>query len=297
MYLGYADVADEGFPSIILYDKKGDCFEFTLCDDKILLYNCQNGSLQRALSRNPLSVRLLNASIFRNLGIEKTAGEVYQLPQTIGDSALGWTLTQSFPRKDIWLYTDVNSGDSLLISGLNFYQSIFPSDVRPLSLSCQDLNADGNDEIIAICQDDAAQRLYILQQGSGDIIPFGIITQRDLNYWMDSSFGEYADNDDLVEISMDIDPSVSLQFSRTALLGDMAAGKYINNQTEEHYQNTEFSIEDGKLTVKTVRVLHFRLKDQDVFIPCAKISAAIQYLGRYESEPFHFTDFVIRPLS
>ena len=97
MYLGYADVADEGFPSIILYDKKGDCFEFTLCDDKILLYNCQNGSLQRALSRNPLSVRLLNASIFRNLGIEKTAGEVYQLPQTIGDSALGWTLIQSVP--------------------------------------------------------------------------------------------------------------------------------------------------------------------------------------------------------
>ena len=297
VYLGYADVADEGFPSIILYDKKGDCFEVTLCDDKILLYNCQNGSLQRALSRNPLSVRLLNASIFRNLGIEKSAGEVFQLPQTIGDSALGWTLTQSFPRKDIWLYTDVNSGDSLLISGLNFYQSIFPSDVRPLSLFCQDLNADGNDEIIAICQDDTAQRLYILQQGSGDIMPFDIITQGDLNYWMDSSFGEYADNDDLVEISMDIDPSVSLQFSRTALLGDMAAGKYINNQTEEHYQNTEFSIEDGKLTVKTIRVLHFRLKDQDVFIPCAKISATIQYLGRHESEPFLFTDFVIRPLS
>ena len=114
---------------------------------------------------------------------------------------------------------------------------------------------------------------------------------------MDSSFGEYADNDDLVEICMDTDPSVSLQFSRTALLGDMADGKYVSNQTEDHYQDVEFSINDDCISVAAVRVLHFRLKDQDAYIPCAEVSAKIQYLSRQESEPFVFTDFAIRPLS
>ena len=297
VFLGQADVADEGQPSIKLFDKQGNRLEITLSNDKLLLYDCQNGSLQRALSRDPLTVRMLKASIWKNLGIEKSSEEVFQLPQTIREEALGWTLIQSVPSKDIWLYMDVKSGDSLLLSGLSSFQSIFPSDVRPLSLSCQDLNADGNDEIIAICQDDTAQRLYILQQGSGDIMPFDIITQGDLNYWMDSSFGEYADNDDLVEISIDSAPSVSLQFSRTALLGDMADGKYVSNQTEDHYQGMEFFIDDGCISVKAVRILHFRLKDQDAYIPCAEVSAKIQYLGRQESEPFVFTDFTIRPLS
>ena len=192
---------------------------------------------------------------------------------------------------------DVKSGDSLLLSGLNYSQSIFPSDVWPLSLSCQDLNADGNDEIIVVCKDDTAQRLYIFSQNIGEAFPYDIVTQGDLNYWMDSSFGEYADDDDLAEICMDAAPSVSLQFSRTALLGDMADGKYVSNQTEDHYQDAEFSIKDGCISVKAVRILHFRLKDQDAYIPCAEISAKIQYLGRQESEPFVFTDFVIRPLS
>ena len=297
MYLGYADVADEGFPSIRLYDKKGDCFEVTLCDDKVLLYNCQNGSLQRALSRDPLTVRLLKASILRNLGIEKSSEEVFQLPQTIREEALGWTLIQSVPSKDIWLYMDVKSGDSLLLSGLNFCQGIFPADVWPLALSCHDLNADGNDEIIVVCKDAAAQRLYVFPENFSKSFSYGCITQGDLNYWMDSSFGEYADNDDLVEISIDSAPSVSLQFSRTALLGDMADGKYISNQTEDHYQGMEFFIDDGCISVKAVRILHFRLKDQDAYIPCAEVSANIRYLGRQESEPFLFTDFTIRPLS
>ena len=295
--LGQADVADEGQPSIKLFDKQGNRLEITLSNDKLLLYDCQSGSLQRALSRDPLTVRMLKASIWKNLGIEKSSGEVFQLPQTISEEALGWTLIQSVPSKDIWLYMDVKSGDSLLISGLNSFQSIFPTDVWPLSLSCQDLNADGNDEIIVVCKDDTAQRLYIFSQNIGEAFPYDIVTQGDLNYWMDSSFGEYADNDDLAEICMDADPSVSLQFSRTALLGDMADGKYVSNQTEDHYQDAEFSIKDGCISVAAVRVLHFRLKDQDAYIPCAEISAKIQYLGRQESEPFVFTDFVIRPLS
>ena len=295
--LGQADVADEGQPSIKLFDKQGNRLEITLSNDKLLLYDCQNGSLQRALARDPLTVRMLKASIWKNLGIEKSSGEVFQLPQTITEEALGWTLIQSVPSKDIWLYMDVKSGDSLLISGLNSFQSIFPTDVWPLSLSCQDLNADGNDEIIVVCKDDTAQRLYIFSQNIGEAFPYDIVTQGDLNYWMDSSFGEYADNDDLAEICMDADPSVSLQFSRTALLGDMADGKYVSNQTEDHYQDAEFSIKDGCISVAAVRVLHFRLKDQDAYIPCAEVSAKIQYLGRQESEPFVFTDFVIRPLS
>ena len=297
VYLGYADVADEGLPTIKLFDEHGACLEVTLADDKILLYDCQNGSLQRALSRDPLAVRVLKASIFRSLGIEKSSGEVFQLPQTIHEEALGWTLIQSVPSKDIWLYMDVKSGDSLLLSGLNFCQSIFPTDVWPLALSCQDLNRDGSNETIAICQDDTAQRLYVFPENFSSSGSYAFITQGDLNYWMDSSLGEYADNDDLVEISMDCTPSVSLQFSRTALLGDMADGKYVSNQREDHYQDTEFSMEDGFLSVRAIRVLHFRLKDQDAYIPCAEVSAKIQYLGRQESEPFLFTDFAISPLS
>ena len=295
--LGQADVAAEGLPSIKLFDKQGKCLEITLSNDKLLLYDCQNGSLQRALSRDPLTVRMLKASIWKNLGIEKSSGEVFQLPQTISEEALGWTLIQSVPSKDIWLYMDVKSGDSLLLSGLSSFQSIFPTDVWPLSLSCQDLNADGNDEIIVVCKDDTAQRLYVFPENLSKSFSYDFITQGDLNYWMDSSFGEYADNDDLVEICMDADPSVSLQFSRTALLGDMADGKYVSNQTEDHYQDAEFSIKDGCISVKAVRILHFRLKDQDAYIPCAEVSAKIQYLGRQESEPFVFTDFAIRPLS
>ena len=295
--LGQADVADEGQPSIKLFDKQGNRLEITLSNDKLLLYDCQSGSLQRALSRDPLTVRMLKASILRNLGIEKSSEEVFQLPKTIREEALGWTLIQSVPSKDIWLYMDVKSGDSLLLSGLNYSQSIFPSDVWPLSLSCQDLNQDGSDEIIVVCKDDTAQRLYIFSQNIGEAFPYDIVTQGDLNYWMDSSFGEYADDDDLAEICMDAAPSVSLQFSRTALLGDMADGKYVSNQTEDHYQDVEFSINDDCISVAAVRILHFRLKDQDAYIPCAEISAKIQYLGRQESEPFVFTDFVIRPLS
>ncbi len=121
VYLGHAEIENKGLPKITLFDKNGDCIEITISDDKLLLYDCQNGSLQRALSRDPLTVRLLTASIFRNLGMEKSAGEVFQLPQTIGDSALGWALTQSYPSKDIWLYIDVNSDDSLMISGLNLF--------------------------------------------------------------------------------------------------------------------------------------------------------------------------------
>ena len=219
------------------------------------------------------------------------------MPQSLYEEALGWTLIQSVPIEDIWLYMDVKSGDSLLLSGLNYSQSIFPSDVWPLSLSCQDLNTDGNDEIIVVCKDDAAQRLYVFPENLSKSFSYDFITQGDLNYWMDSSFGEYADNDDLVEICMDADPSVSLQFSRTALLGDMADGKYVSNQTEDHYQDTEFSIKDGCISVKAVRILHVRLKDQDTYIPCVEVSAKIQYLGRQESEPFVFTDFAIRPLS
>ena len=297
VFLGQADVADEGQPSIKLFDKQGNRLEITLSNDKLLLYDCQNGSLQRALSRDPLTVRMLKASIWKNLGIEKSSGEVFQLPQTISEEALGWTLIQSVPSKDIWLYMDVKSGDSLLLSGLSSFQSIYPTDVWPLALSCQDLNQDGSDEIITVCQDDTAQRLYIFPQNIGEAFPYDIVTQGDLNYWMDSSFGEYADNDDLVEICMDAAPSVSHQFSRTALLGDMADGKYVSNQTEDHYQDAEFSIKDGCISVKAVRILHFRLKDQDAYIPCAEVSAKIQYLGRQESEPFVFTDFVIRPLS
>ena len=297
VFLGQADVADEGQPSIKLFDKQGNRLEITLSNDKLLLYDCQNGSLQRALSRDPLTVRMLKASIWKNLGIEKSSGEVFQLPQTISEEALGWTLIQSVPSKDIWLYMDVKSGDSLLLSGLSSFQSIYPTDVWPLALSCQDLNADRNDEIIVVCKDEVAQRLYIFSQNIGEAFPYDIVTQGDLNYWMDSSFGEYADNDDLVEICMDVAPSVSLQFSRTSLLGDMVDGKYISNQTEDHYQDAEFSIKDGCISVKAVRILHFRLKDQDAYIPCAEISAKIQYLGRQESEPFVFTDFAIRPLS
>lgn len=295
--LGQADVADEGQPSIKLFDKQGNRLEITLSNDKLLLYDCQNGSLQRALSRDPLTVRMLKASIWKHLGIEKSAGEVFQLPQTITEEALGWTLIQSVPSKDIWLYMDVKFGDSLLLSGLNYSQSIFPSDVWPLALSCQDLNQDGSDEIIVVCQDDTAQRLYVFPENLSKSFSYDFITQGDLNYWMDSSFGEYADNDDLVEICMDADPSVSLQFSRTARLGDMADGKYVSNQTEDHYQDAEFSIKDDCISVAAVRVLHFRLKDQDAYIPCAEISAKIQYLGRQESEPFVFTDFAICPLS
>ena len=297
VFLGQADVADEGQPSIKLFDKQGNRLEITLSNDKLLLYDCQSGSLQRALSRDPLTVRMLKASIWKNLVIEKSSGEVFQLPQTISEEALGWTLIQSVPSKDIWLYMDVKSGDSLLLSGLNYSQSIFPSDVRPLALSCQDLNADGSDEIIVVCQDDTAQRLYVFPENLSKSFSYDFITQGDLNYWMDSSFGEYADNDDLVEICMDAAPSVSLQFSRTALLGDMADGKYVSNQTEDHYQDVEFSINDDCISVAAVRILHFRLKDQDAYIPCAEISAKIQYLGRQESEPFVFTDFAIRPLS
>ena len=297
VFLGQADVADEGQPSIKLFDKQGNRLEITLSNDKLLLYDCQNGSLQRALARDPLTVRMLKASIWKNLGIEKSSGEVFRLPQSLYEEALGWTLIQSVPIEDIWLYMDVKSGDSLLLSGLNYSQSIFPSDVWPLSLSCQDLNTDGNDEIIVVCKDDAAQRLYVFPENLSKSFSYDFITQGDLNYWMDSSFGEYADNDDLVEICMDADPSVSLQFSRTALLGDMADGKYVSNQTEDHYQDTEFSIKDGCISVKAVRILHVRLKDQDTYIPCVEVSAKIQYLGRQESEPFVFTDFAIRPLS
>ena len=101
--LGQADVADEGQPSIKLFDKQGNRLEITLSNDKLLLYDCQNGSLQRALARDPLTVRMLKASIWKNLGIEKSSGEVFQLPQTISEEALGWTLIQSVPSKDIWL--------------------------------------------------------------------------------------------------------------------------------------------------------------------------------------------------
>lgn len=292
---GKSKVANEGFPLLRLYGKNEEAFEITVSGHYLLIYDAVNGTLERALGDH-LSCRRLAARIYRELGLNKTAQEVYQMPTVVGKSAYGWALTASVSRKDIWLYTNEETTDSLLISGLYSEPVAFYSGDNPNSLDCQDFSGDGREEIVVFCNGDSGQRLYVLTPGT-EAWCIDLVGQSDLNYWMDSVYGEYADNSDLAEIVMESDFLASLQFSKEEVLGAWAGGKYIHDLTEDHYQNAQFYEQDHRLMVTATRVLHMQKDGQDAYIPCAQVTAEICYLGPSVSQdPFQFCNFSLRPL-
>lgn len=293
--LGDAMVADDGLPKLRLKGVNDQVYEITIYEHYLLIYDVCQGELMRAMGDH-LSCRRLAAMIYRELAIEKSAQEIYQLSETIGESSYGWMLSASDRPKDVWLYTSSATGDFLLISGLYSEPFSFYNGDTPNALECCDLNDDGRQEIFVFCESEDGERFYVLSPQASEW-HVDLAGQRDLNHWMASSYGEYVDNSDLAEILIEQEPFTSLQFSKTEVLGDWANAKYVNDHLEDHYKDAHFYLKDGRLFVTATRVLHMQKDDQHRYFPAAQVTAEIRYLGaQTESDPFAFCNFLLRPL-
>lgn len=287
-------------PKIRLFDQRDNGYyeELTICGEDLYLHESHSGLLHQ-VTGDYFSTRAIAAMIYQTLDLEKTAAEAYQLPQTVGDEAYGWTLVAAVPRKDLWLYSTDGSDDDLLLMGLSNQRISFGTDTIPTHMAYQDLSGDGTKELAVFCHAEEGQRLYVLAPFDAEKTAWYIdwVSVSDLNHYMASSFGEYADQEDLFEISMDAEYEVSYQFSGTEVLGDWAAGRYVHDVQEDHYQDARFYEQDGRLFVTATRILHMRKDDRDAYIPCAQVSAEICYRdSSAQKEPFVFHNFLIEPL-
>ena len=296
--LGVAELeCGQDAPSVRLSNgvSKEHYLEVVICDGDVFCYDSYSGELHRTVGDH-MDTRRIAGEIYRLLGLEKTAAQVYQLPQAVGEQAEGWTLLASDDRKDVWLYRN-EIANELLIKGPQVIPVTLGEDAQILQLTCADFSGDGMEEIMLSSTSDGNARLTVFEP-YGEEQYLHWISGQDLNHYMDTGFGEYLDDPDLHFLQLEEDYEALFLFSASQVLGEWADARYVHDPREPHYQDVLFYEEGGQIYVSATRVLHMKKDDAEAWIPCAKVSASIDFQPvSSREEPFRFYHVIIAPLS
>lgn len=294
--LGQTTVTDEGLPVLRLRSRDGDTVELTLSETALVLYDPAQGVCRRA-GADRVSLAAVRGLIYHLLGIPQDTQSLYQLPQSEGASALGWTLSAADGSKDIWLYTDDSCTEYLLLwNGLSFQLPLWSAD-EPFFLQQLDLNGDGAEELVVLCDTEDGQRLYVCTPTDAYDWQTALLTQSDLSYYLDLDFAEWADAPDRLDLMTLRDNTVWLTLDHAAPEWSGVLLSESNDTRVDIWQDAVFGLEDACLTVSASRMLFVR-QDGDVrAVPVARVSARIAYNGEQEDHPpFEATIFRVTPL-
>lgn len=294
--LGRTAVADEGLPEIRLYSRDGDAVELTLSETALVLYDPALGLCRRA-GADRVSLASVRGLIYHLLDIPQDTQSLYRLPQTVGDSALGWTLSIADTSKDIWLYTNDSCTEYLLLwNGLSFELPLWNAD-EPFFLSQLNPDGDGSEELLILCSGEDGQSLYVCSPTGAYDWQIALLTQSDLSYYLDLNFAEWADDPNRLDLMTLRDNTVWLTLDRAALVQSGALLAESNDPQAALYQNAVFGLDDGCLTVSASRMLFVRQDGAVCAVPVARVSACIAYATAQEDgSPFVLTISDISPL-
>ncbi len=288
MELGKTTVAREGLPFLRLYAGDGRILELTVSSNAVTLYDPASGHAVQARG-DSLAFRSLMGKVYRQLGIEKTCREVFSMPETVGESAFGYTLNAAIPSKDIWLYSNDKNGDLMLLLQGNSSPVNYRFGAPAQSLEWRDFDGNGAEELLVLCGEDQVDRLFFLSpEGDGEWIVTGL-DENSLYFFLPPEYGTHADHPQLFGLHF-FELGRDFWFEKT--------DDHVVDEKEPYvYRNGRFFYENGSILASVDCMLHLKAEAQSVLIPCVRLTCQVHFLGeRAETAPFSFSNLLIEPL-